>query len=274
MEKTSTDVKATAGFLGGLTSKLWKDRSTKGKVGVVVVAFMLLGTLGSVVDNPDSGIESATLAEPLNPADAESANTAEPAKPAEISVTTDTAESAQPAETSTTTETAESRKPAEISETTFAADSQGLDEFLSIIDEHVAQYRAAGTDLQRADLRLRRDEALCAAFPSRQVTAWLGVVDDVRGNSDGDAQINVEVARHINLRTLSTRFTDRRYGTMIDRTDPLYPTLVSLNKGDEVLFSGEFLRDSDSCLFTTNLTETFGMSRPDFVFRFTSISKR
>lgn len=39
---------------GGLAGKLWKDRSTKGKVGVVIVALFVLSVVASAFDDSDS----------------------------------------------------------------------------------------------------------------------------------------------------------------------------------------------------------------------------
>ncbi len=259
-ETTKLDPETSKGS-GGLSGKLWKDRSTKGKIGVVIGALFVLGLINNSLGESDSQTDSAAPVASTGPTTQAGGETTLNNTSPETTVTLVSA-------TATETTTPPTAPPQ------TSAEPEGLELFLTIVRSYNEEYRAAGTDLQRADIRIRRNEALCAAFPDRRVTDWVGKVDDVRGNSDGDASVDIEVARHINLATWGNRFSDVGDRTLIKRDDPIYPTLISLSKGDTVVFSGEFLRSSRDCIATKNLTETFGMSRPDFLFRFSSVVKK
>jgi hypothetical protein len=145
--------------------------------------------------------------------------------------------------------------------------------FIALIREFQDTYDAAETDLQRANVRVQRRRALCDLIPGRTITDWVGTVSTIGGNSDGDAYLDLEISRGINIGTWNNRISDIFDNTLIVNSDPLYETLLALTKGASVVFSGEFLQSSDECLRTSNLTEAFDMSRPDFKFRFSAVAQ-
>jgi hypothetical protein len=145
--------------------------------------------------------------------------------------------------------------------------------FLALIADFEQQYKAAATDLQRANVRNLRRAALCDLIPDRQVTDWVGTVATIGGNSDGDAYLDLDVGPNVNIGTWNNRVSDLFDGTMIRPTDPKYDLLLELTKGDRVLFSGTFLSSANECIRTANLTETFDMSRPDFKFFFSRVDR-
>jgi hypothetical protein len=145
--------------------------------------------------------------------------------------------------------------------------------FIALIREYETLYDEAATDLQRANVRVQRRQALCDLIPGRSVSNWIGEVDVIGGNSDGDAHIDLEISNGINIGTWNNRVSDIFDNTLVPNTSPLYGTLLTLMKGDRVVFSGEFMASSDECLKTANLTEVFDMSRPDFKFRFSAIDR-
>lgn len=144
--------------------------------------------------------------------------------------------------------------------------------FVALIREYEDRYDTAETDLQRANVRVQRRQALCDLIPDRTVTDWVGEVDTIGGNSDGDAYLDIEIADDIHIGTWNNRLSDLFDDTLVLATDPLYDTLLALRVGERVTFSGEFMSTSDECLRTSNLTEAFDMSRPDFKFKFSAVS--
>jgi hypothetical protein len=97
------------------------------------------------------------------------------------------------------------------------------------------------------------------------------VVEDLGATSEGFAYLKVALARNITLETWNNEFSDLFDETLVERGSALYDTLLSLNEGQVVTFSGEFIGGDGACLDTKNLTEFFAMNRPEFIFRFTAI---
>jgi len=150
----------------------------------------------------------------------------------------------------------------------------GQAEFIAFVNEYSDLYMAATTDLQEANIRNQRRQALCDLVPNRSISNWIGSVKTVGGNSDGDAYIDIEIAPGINIKTWNNRLSDIGDNTLIPPSDSMYETLLALEKRDSVTFSGTFLGTSRECLRTSNATEVFDMTRPDFVFKFSSIQKK
>lgn len=159
--------------------------------------------------------------------------------------------------------------PAPAAPSDLPADQQA---FIALIREYEAIYDEAETDLQRANVRVQRRQALCDLIPSRTISNWIGEVDTIGGNSDGDAYIDLEIADGINIGTWNNRLSDLFDDTLVLATDPLYDTLLALTEGTRVVFTGEFMESTDECMRTSNLTEVFDMARPDFKFRFSAVA--
>ena len=144
-------------------------------------------------------------------------------------------------------------------------------EMIELIEFYRVAYDEAQTDLQKANSRLERDEAICQALGSGEVSDWYGVVDDVGATSEALGWLKIAIGENVTLETWNNEFSDIRDDTLVSRKSPLYETLLSLTKGRVVKFSGKFVADSGLCLGTKNLTEHFAINRPEFPFRFESL---
>jgi hypothetical protein len=144
-------------------------------------------------------------------------------------------------------------------------------EMTRIIEEYKLAFDAAENDLQQANVRLDRDEAICSAIGSGKVKNWSGVVDELGATSEGLGHLKIAVAKDVTLETWNNEFSDIFDETLIERGSDLYNTLLGLKKGQVVQFSGEFIESDNACLDTKNLTEFFAVNRPEFTFRFTAI---
>jgi hypothetical protein len=142
---------------------------------------------------------------------------------------------------------------------------------VEIIEEHKGKYDAAINDLQRGNVKVERDEAICSALASNRVSNWSGVVKKLGANSDGLGYLQISVGKNISLETWNNAFSDAFDNTLIERNTGLYSDLLSLKEGQTVRFSGEFVTSRQSCIYTKNLTEFFGVNRPEFLFRFTEV---
>ena len=141
-----------------------------------------------------------------------------------------------------------------------------------IVADFVSQYDAAENDLQRGEVRLQRDEAICAAIGGSKVSNWSGVVADLGATSEGYAYLDVATGKNVTLKTWNNEFSDLFDNTLVERGTALYDTLLGLKEGQIITFTGEFIAADGTCLDTSNLTEFFAVNNPEFVFKFTAIN--
>jgi|688.fasta_scaffold409604_2 hypothetical protein len=142
---------------------------------------------------------------------------------------------------------------------------------LEIIEKFKSKYDLATNDLQRADARLTRDEQICKATKGSAISNWTGVVETIGGTSEGEAYLTIKISEDVTLGTWNNTLSDYADETLISRKSPIYKTVLGLQEGQIVKFSGKFVPADGACLDTKNITEYFAVNSPEFVFRFTKI---
>jgi hypothetical protein len=142
---------------------------------------------------------------------------------------------------------------------------------LTIVEEYKSKYSQAANDLQRGNVRVERDEAICDAIGSTKVRSWSGVIERLGANSDGLGYVTIAIGKNVTVETWNNSFSDLNDNTLIERNTTLYESILNLAEGQVVTFSGEFVKSDLSCLDTKNLTEFFTVERPEFLFRFSEI---
>lgn len=145
---------------------------------------------------------------------------------------------------------------------------------IAAVNKYQTKYQNASNDLQQADIRLKRDDAVCKASGGSSIKNWTGIVKSIGGTSEGQGYLTVEIAEGVTLETWNNTISDSSDHTLIPRNSPLYKTVLGLKEGALITFSGSFVPADGACLDTKNLTEVFAMYTPEFVFKFTSISNK
>ncbi len=143
---------------------------------------------------------------------------------------------------------------------------------LEIIEKFKLKYEQATNDLQRADARLTRDEQVCKATKGSAISNWTGVVETIGGTSEGEAYLTIKISEDVTVGTWNNTLSDYADETLISRKSPIYKTVLGLQEGQLVKFSGKFVPADGACLDTKNITEYFAVNSPEFVFRFTKIA--
>lgn len=136
---------------------------------------------------------------------------------------------------------------------------------VSTVEAARGTYAKAKTDLRRSKVLRDRNRKLVAAGTNAK--SWRGTITDVGANGEGKAYVEIEIADGITVGTWNNALSDIGDDTLIPESSPLYDVLLELEPGDEVVFSGKFLRDFEP----SNLTEYFAIETPEFVMKFTSI---
>lgn len=145
--------------------------------------------------------------------------------------------------------------------------------FISVVSSATSKYYDAN-NLQKEDIKNERNKGICQSIPKNGViTNWIGVVSGIDSTMDGDAILSVSIPNNIEVKTFNNTFSDIDSNTIIKKGSSLYNKVYQLKKGNEILFSGVFLKSPGSCAWEASITTDGGLSEPEFIFRFTDISE-
>ena len=145
-------------------------------------------------------------------------------------------------------------------------------EFIAAISD--AQDAAQGLDESAvAEVHEQRTEYLCSLLPDdKAVSDWTGTVVAVEPDVDGaGGALSVRISFGVELWTTRNTFSELGAETLIEKDDPLYATLTSLEVGDDVTFSGRFLPNAQNCVEDFNVTPQDSVSTPTFFFDFSEV---
>jgi RNA polymerase subunit RPABC4/transcription elongation factor Spt4 len=146
--------------------------------------------------------------------------------------------------------------------------------FISVITDYKARFEAAGNELQESASRDQRRTSILGVLGSQMgAEAWTGTLRKLETNTEGKAIITVRVAPDLDVLTWNNALTDSLYSTMIEKSSPVYETLMNMSVGDKVKFSGNFIRAEEDGILEGSMTIKGAMTAPEFLFQFTKISK-
>ncbi|MBD1147203.1 hypothetical protein IDH28_00035 [Pelagibacterales bacterium SAG-MED31] len=144
--------------------------------------------------------------------------------------------------------------------------------FIKIINDFRAGFSSNYNDLKVNKILLDRNELLCGTTPPI-INNWKGKIKEITTNMQGKGILSVIIDKGIFIQTWNNAFSDLFDNTLIETDSKVYTQLLELNKGDSILFSGDFIENSSECFGTQNLTNKSKISKPEFTFIFTNILK-
>ncbi|NTA49630.1 hypothetical protein G6L34_16085 [Agrobacterium tumefaciens] len=146
--------------------------------------------------------------------------------------------------------------------------------FIAAISDYKKRFDSAGK-LQQSILRDERRMAILKAVGGQlRADGWSGTLRKLETNGDGNAVVVVRVAPNIDLATWNNAMSDVLHSTLIEKGTPLYAALVNMSAGDKVKVSGNFIRAEADGLYEQSITIRGAMTAPEFLFKFTDISKQ
>lgn len=149
------------------------------------------------------------------------------------------------------------------------------EQFTSVVESHISQYKAAANELQKSTLRTNRKQALERALPDTTVSGWIGTIKKMETTSDGKAGITVQLqGSPILLMTWNNGFSDLFGSTLIEHGSALYNRIASLSTGARVSVSGTFFTDKHDHVRECSVTESGSMTEPEFLFRFSDVTNQ
>lgn len=226
-----------------------------GSVGIMVALVGLSALLGSIEEPATTDTSASTASEP----------TAEPTKKATTPAPTPKPTTAKPTPKPTTAEPTPTPK----------ADSRPATqvEFLKIFNVASYKYTEAQTDLQRSVIVKQRNADMCSRVGS-SFAKWLGTVHSVGANGEGKAYLDVDIGSDVLLTTYNNAFSDAGSNTLIPPGSAMFDRLVAMTPGTKVLISGNFVPAEGACLHTSNMTEMFSATSPEFIVRYSDVVER
>ena len=231
---------------------------------IPAAVFLLFALLASLTDD-----ETSSTSESVDPEESQSETAAvveEPAVDPEAEPVEDTvAEASEEA----TQEPAES----ESDNSQEVASNRPTDQqdFISTFEEYLILYNDAGTELQAANYLNERDSALCQITNQGRVEDWIGYIERVGANGDGYGTLEIEISDDLILKTWNNAFSDIGDGTLIEPSSSLFDTILPLQGGELVRFSGQFMDGSNHCLKDSRLTDYGRANDPDFIVKFRAV---
>ena len=103
---------------------------------------------------------------------------------------------------------------------------------------------------------------------------WIGVLDDMGTQGDGKAYVRIKIDGDIKLKTWNNAISDTFDHTLVGQHDALFSILADLKEGDKVVFSGKFFAAEKDGIEESSISEDGAMDDPEFIMKFTKISKR
>jgi hypothetical protein len=140
--------------------------------------------------------------------------------------------------------------------------------FMQIVANYAEKYKAAENELQKSKLvNERMSEFKKLKGNPKAITDWYGVIKKMGTNSDGNAYVTLSISPDlITFSTWNNGFSDMSDKTLIQQSSKIYNKLSEMKAGNVVKFSGQLKHPK-------NITEAGKMTDPDFIFKFTDISK-
>lgn len=244
-----------------------KKPLSKGKkigIGVagVIVLLIMIGSCGGSEEQPSSAPAATTSPAPQTEAPAAAVAAApEPSESVEP-----TAEPTAEPDSTEEPEPAQEPEPEPEPEVTLPKAQQAFSERVA---KAAATFDETDNELRMTKALNDRNKALCKATGG-SFSGWKATVADVGSTGDGYGYFSVIMEDDIELSTWNNALSDIGDDTLIKPTNKLFNTLLDLSSGDTVTVSGTFLR-GDSCVKTSNVTEVFDASSPDFKVDFSSV---
>lgn len=146
----------------------------------------------------------------------------------------------------------------------------GEKQFVAVVAKAQEDASEAKNDLQYGAALSRRNKSLCKIIGSGKVQGWVGNISRLDSNGDGYGVLAIEIADGAAVGTWNNALSDFEDDTLIKPGD-LLDKLSTFEEGQQVEFSGRFIRQSGTCINDKRLTKVGKLDDPEFVFKFSSV---
>lgn len=144
--------------------------------------------------------------------------------------------------------------------------------FIKAVSEHATGFRGVKNELQQSAMRDQRRTAISAVLDGYSVSSWIGTINQLETNTEGNAILSVRISPDIEIKTWNNVLSDFASNTLIVKDSSVYNNLFNLSKGQRVIFSGKFFPSESDFIEETSMTIDGSMRTPEFLFKFKSVS--
>jgi len=134
------------------------------------------------------------------------------------------------------------------------------------------RYKTATDPTAKRDVRASRRDAVCQALGSLAVKGWVGTIDRV-SSEDGKGMLKISLASGVRLKTWESVLADIGYDTLVDAKSSMFRTASSMREGERVEISGSFVKSELDCAKVANAAQDQAIVEPEYIFRFSSLSR-
>lgn len=142
-----------------------------------------------------------------------------------------------------------------------------LESFIQTVNTYAQKHEASSNDLQKANARTERANALKKLFPDREFTNWTGKIITMQTDSNRNAVIRILIESN----DVNTKIVLQSYPIAHD--SEIYHLFSPLSVNDKVSVSGSFVGSRLDFFMETSFTERGSMTKPEFVIKISDVSK-
>ncbi len=145
---------------------------------------------------------------------------------------------------------------------------------IQIVAESQSASKSAENDMQKGGAKNERDKKICSLMKNLTIKDWIGKIKTIDANSDGKGVLGIEIADDIVVTTWNNALSDIADQTLIDPNSSLFQKVSSMKSGQQVQFSGRFFPGGvdGECIEESSITLSGKLRKPEFIFKFSSIS--
>ena len=150
-------------------------------------------------------------------------------------------------------------------------------DFYVVLGNSIKEYNDAPNELKKSAIRTKRGELIKNVLGSNlSFNGWIGKVKQMSTTGSGKAIFYVQLLKSdAQLKTMNNEFSDYTDQTLIEQTNPLYDVISELQEGDKVKISGKFLPSPENdYVYEISMTESGGMTKPEFIVQFSQVVKQ
>jgi hypothetical protein len=143
--------------------------------------------------------------------------------------------------------------------------------FINVVSEHARKFESAKNELQQSSTRDQRKLSISKTLSNYSVTSWIGTINQLKTDSDGNAILSVKISSEVEVKTWNNALSDIGANTLIEKGLDLYASLFDLSLGQQIEFSGSFFPSEVDHIKETSMTINGSMRNPEFLFKFQSV---
>jgi hypothetical protein len=144
-------------------------------------------------------------------------------------------------------------------------------DFVRAVNTGRNAYQSGANDMAKGAARAERKRLIDRALRAYTISGWIGRVQTLSSNGDGNGVLALRVGPDMYVKTWSNALSDISDRTLLDPSSNVFRVASKMKSGDIVRFSGEFFRNEVDTVRESSVSISGSMTKPEFIFRFSTI---